>query len=79
MGARRCVVPFEQMKQQYGLENEFEITWLRSRKIFKRYDFAISSLRPCIRLEGGIDLFLAAASCLGRVGFFKETGSFGNA
>jgi glycosyltransferase involved in cell wall biosynthesis len=38
------VVQFEKMIQLYGLKNEFEVTWLRSIKSFKRYDFAISSL-----------------------------------
>lgn len=36
--------PFEQMKAQYGLETDFEVSWLPSRRIFKRYDFALSAL-----------------------------------
>lgn len=41
--------PFGQMKHQYGLETDFEISWLHSRQTFKRYDFAISSLRAANR------------------------------
>lgn len=41
--------PFEQMKRQYGLEKEFDISWLTSRRSFKRYDFTISSLNAVNR------------------------------
>ncbi len=36
--------PFEELRDLYGLGEEFEISWLPSRKTFKRYDFIISSL-----------------------------------
>lgn len=37
-------VPFEEMKKLYGLESDFGVTWLSSRKRFKRYDFALSAI-----------------------------------
>ncbi len=41
--------PFDRMKQQYGLENDFEISWLPSRRSFKRYDFTITSIKTVNR------------------------------
>ena len=37
-------VPFDQMKKLYGLESDFTVSWLASRKQLKRYDFALSAI-----------------------------------
>lgn len=37
-------VPFEEMKKLYGLESDFDVTWLSSRRQLKRYDFSLASI-----------------------------------
>jgi glycosyltransferase involved in cell wall biosynthesis len=38
--------PWPKLANHYGLETPFSVTWLRSRKIWRRYDFALNAWTP---------------------------------
>jgi glycosyltransferase involved in cell wall biosynthesis len=64
--------PFESMKQQYGLENNFEVSWLPSRRSFKRYDFTISSLRAVNRWNSDLIYTWLPQAAWGGLAFTKR-------
>lgn len=44
-------VSWEELKRQYGLKQPFEIRWIRENLAFRRYDFAIKSVREATKIR----------------------------